>query len=327
MRRLAGMVSAGLLLGLCLAVQPQRAVQVCSGFLPENDMKIPIGIKGSGLTEAQYNEVMDRLEEIYAPIVKAKGGVLRINRMWEDSTVNSSAQRQGKYYILNMYGGLARHPAITQDGETLVACHEMMHHLGGAPKIEDMWATNEGQSDYAANLKCMRLMFSSPGTRDFTRMAAPDPVAQKACKQVYKEQQAAALCLRVATAGLSVTALFKAMHQETKDPTFETPDPAVVEETSDDHPGTQCRLDTYFQSALCTQPVSKGLSDSDPAKGTCTASQGYKVGLRPLCWYKPPTGESLQLLSRASVAPQLDESVSKSRTLSSLQGAGLWQGL
>jgi hypothetical protein len=253
--------------------------------------------------------------------------VLKINRLWEDATVNSSAQRQGKNYVLNMYGGLARHPAVTQDGETLVACHEMMHHLGGAPKIDGSWASNEGQADYAANLKCMRRMFSDAGTRGFSRMEVPDPVAQKACKQMYKDKQDAALCLRIATAGMSVSALFKALHHETVDPAYDTPDPAVVEEMDDSHPATQCRLDTYFQSALCTQPVSKQLSDSDPAKGTCTASQGYQLGLRPLCWYKPPQSESLQLLSRASVAPQLNESVSKSRTLSSLQSSGLWQGL
>ena len=319
MRRIAGMVCAGLLLSCFSVVEPQRPVQVCPGFLPENNLKIPVSPRSfGGLSEAQYNEVMDRLEDIYGPIVAAKGGVLKINRLWENPTVNSSAQRQGKYYILNMYGGLARHPSITQDGETLVACHEMMHHIGGAPKIEGMWATNEGQSDYAANLKCMRLMFSSSGTRGFTRMAAPDPVAQKACQRIYKDKGQAALCLRVATAGLSVTGLFKAMHEETVDPAFDTPDQAAVEETSDDHPATQCRLDTYFQSALCSQPVSKPLSDGDPAKGTCTRSQGYYVGLRPLCWYKPPQSEGLQLLSR---------SAEENRTLLKLQGASLWQGL
>ncbi|MBI5240301.1 MAG: hypothetical protein HY926_07490 [Elusimicrobia bacterium] len=326
MRRVLGFPCIALLCGL--AVFPSPTVRVCRGFLPENDMKIPVWMKGAGgLTEAQYNEVMDRLEGIYSPIVKSKGGVLRINRLWEDATVNSSAQRQGRYYVLNMYGGLARHQAITQDGETLVACHEMMHHLGGAPKIADDWASNEGQADYAADLKCMRLMFSSPGTRGFTRMATPDPVASQACKQTYKDKQEAALCLRIATAGMSVSELFKDLRKEPKDPSYDTPDPAVVEETDDDHPGTQCRLDTYFQGALCTQPVSKPLSDADPAKGACTASQGYRVGLRPLCWYKPTPAESLQLLSRAPIAPRLGESASRSRSLSDLQGSGLWQGL
>ncbi|HBL17765.1 MAG TPA: hypothetical protein DD417_13700, partial [Elusimicrobia bacterium] len=100
------MVCAGLLLSCFSTVEPQRPVQVCPGFLPENDLKIPVSPRSfGGLSEAQYNEVMDRLEEIYAPIVAAKGGVLKINRLWENPTVNSSAQRQGKYYILNMYGG------------------------------------------------------------------------------------------------------------------------------------------------------------------------------------------------------------------------------
>ncbi|MCX5794519.1 MAG: hypothetical protein NTY77_03370 [Elusimicrobia bacterium] len=295
-------------------------------------MKIPVGIRSvGGISQAQYNQVMDRLQAIYGPIVQAKGGVLQINRLWEDATVNSSAQRQGNKYILNMYGGLARHPSITQDGETLVACHELSHHLGGAPKSSGWfgsWASNEGQSDYAANLKCMRRMFSDAGSAQFTRMAAADPVAQKACKQAYKDSRQAALCLRVATAGLSVTGLFKAMHHETKDPAFDTPDPAVVAETNDDHPATQCRLDTYLRGALCTKSVSEALDDDDPIPGTCTLAQGFQVGLRPLCWYKPTPAEgAAQLLSRASVAPQLSEAVSKSPALSALQGAALWQGL
>ncbi|MDD5629749.1 MAG: hypothetical protein PHU21_11835 [Elusimicrobia bacterium] len=332
MRRLLVLVCAALLCGLFAAARPHRLVTVCPGFLPENDMKIPVGIKSvGGISQAQYNEVMDRLEAIYKPIVKAKGGVLVVNRMWEDATVNSSAQRQGNKYVLNMYGGLARHPAITQDGETLVACHEMAHHLGGAPKMSGWfgaWATIEGQSDYAANLKCMRLMFSDSGSAKFTRLAAADPVAQKACKQVYKDSKKAALCLRVATAGLSVTSLFKIMHNETQDAAFDTPDPAVVAETSEDHPATQCRLDTYLQSALCSKPVSEALDDEDPSPGACTAAQGYRVGLRPLCWYKPTPAEGGgQLFSRASVAPKLGEAVSRSPALSSLQGSSVWQGL
>ena len=329
MRRLFGLCCVALLCALFVAARPHRIVTVCPGFLPENDMRIPVGIKEvGGISQAQYNEVMDRLEAIYGPIVQAQGGVLQINRLWDNATVNSSAQRQGNRYILNMYGGLARHPAVTQDGETLVACHEMSHHLGGAPKEGGSWASNEGQADYAADLKCMRRMFSDPDSARFTRMEAADPVAQKACRQTYKDPREAALCLRIATAGLSVTALFKALHHEVKDPAFDTPDPSVVDATDDDHPATQCRLDTYFQSALCAEPVSEALADDDPTPGACTLAQGFQVGMRPLCWYKPTPAEAgEQLMSRAAVAPQLRQAVFRSPALSALQDAAVWQGL
>ncbi|MCX5788669.1 MAG: hypothetical protein NTX64_09240 [Elusimicrobia bacterium] len=300
---------------------------VCEGFLPQNSMKIPVGRQSGGITEAQYNAVMDRLEAIYAPIVAAQGGTLQINRLWGDPTVNSSAQRRDEIYILNMYGGLARHPAITQDGETLVACHEMSHHLGGAPKLVGWvggptWASNEGQADYAGTLKCMRRMFADPGTAGFTRMDAADPVAQKACS-VFKNAKDQAICLRSATAGLSVTALFKAIHNEEKDPRFDTPDPTVVYQMDDDHPHTQCRLDTYFQGALCTQPVSAPLDEENPAPGACTRSQSFTIGMRPLCWYKPPGTEPTDDL-RAAHGPV---SLSKSEAFSSLNSEGFWEGL
>jgi len=111
------------------------------------------------------------------------------------------------------------------------------------------------------------------------------------------------------------------------DPAFDTPDPNVVAETDDSHPATQCRLDTYLQGALCTKPVSEAFSDEDPAPGACTRSQGYAVGMRPLCWYKPPAGETPDLLSRADKAPQVRKALSQSPALSALQSGSLWQGL
>ena len=53
---------------------------------------------------------------------------------------------------------------ITVDGMALVACHEMGHHMGGAPKIDgwygSSWATNEGGADYYGTLKCARRFFA-----------------------------------------------------------------------------------------------------------------------------------------------------------------------
>ena len=332
-RRIIGFSCIALLCGLFVTARARRTV--CTGFLPPNSMRIPVGALRvgadgavGGLNEAQYNAVMDHLQKIYGPIVASLGGTLQINRLWTDPTVNSSAQREGTTYVLNMYGGLARHPAITQDGETLVACHEMSHHLGGAPKEKyyNSWATNEGQSDYAGVLKCLRLMFADGGSTQFTRATASDPVAEKAC-QVFKDPKDQTLCVRSAMAGMSVTALFKDLSHAAKDARFDTPNTAVVQQTNDEHPEMQCRLDTYFQGSLCTQPVSAKQSDTDPATGTCTFSQGYKVGMRPLCWYKPESGELVGLVSRPTAAAQVGAAISKSSGLSLLQSVAPWQGL
>lgn len=284
--------------GLALAVGVSQTAQsnhsLCEGFLPENNLRIPVGtFSDKGLNQADYNEVLDRVQKIYAPIVRSQGGTLKINRLWSNDTVNASAQQMGSTYVINMYGGLARHPAITQDGFLLVACHELGHHLGGAPKIGsgwfNSWASNEGQSDYFANLRCFRRIFSDAENIKWLR-ANRDSVSSYAlseCERVYSGQAEQAICIRSAMAGFSVTSLFRDLRSEDPVPRFETPDQREVRRTDDNHPATQCRLDSYFQGALCDKGTSGELSDSDPVSGTCTRQAGYLRGIRPLCWYRP----------------------------------------
>ena len=43
------------------------------GFLPENNLSIPVGISFSNVSEQQFNEVIDLIADIYRPIVKSYG--------------------------------------------------------------------------------------------------------------------------------------------------------------------------------------------------------------------------------------------------------------
>lgn len=277
---------------LAAAVRPASASD-CDGFLPPNDLKIPVdSVLAKGIIEAQFNEVLSAVEKIYKPMVAAQGKVLEIRRLWTDATVNASAQQIGNRYVLNMYGGLARHETITMDGMALVACHELGHHLGGAPKVSS-WASNEGQSDYYANMKCLKLVFADEASVFFTRMSAGDEVAEKGCEAMYSEPKDRAVCVRAAMAGKSVAYLFKALRNETVTPQYDTPSPVVVTSMMGVHPPTQCRMDTYLAGSLCTQPVSAPLSPTNPAVGTCTRSAGFQAGFRPLCWYKPANADEL----------------------------------
>lgn len=281
-----------------------KTQRLCDGFLPPNDLSIAIGSpEDKGITKEQFNAVMDQAEALYTPVIVARGGTLKLNRLWDNPTVNASAERRGSTYILNMYGGLARHETITQDGMALVVCHELGHHLGGAPKYGgNVWASNEGQSDYFANLKCLHRMFGGAAAQSFTRLTSDETTARAYCAKSYAAPADIDLCARASMAGMSVTTLFRVLRGETTIPRFDTPDPVVVKRTQDSHPGTQCRLDTYFSGSLCSRPVADPLDDKNPAAGTCTAAQGYAAGLRPLCWYKPGAGETPALLE-ASAPP------------------------
>ncbi|MFL5785090.1 MAG: hypothetical protein ACJ76H_10795 [Bacteriovoracaceae bacterium] len=272
------------------------------GILPENNFYIPVGKSFGGLSQAQFNSALDRVETIYAPIVASMGGNLVVERKWDDGTVNAYATQSGKTWKVSMFGGLARHETITEDGMSLVICHEIGHHIGGAPKIggsrtsggwwgggasASNWASNEGQADYFATLKCLRRTFLNDDNAAVVRtLSAPQSLIDACNKQNKTNKEDAAMCIRIGMAGKSVSNLFSVL-SHTPDTKFETPDTKVVTSTFDEHPQAQCRLDTYFNGGLCEVSFNEDVSQTDEVKGTCHPSLGHKIGTRPLCWFKP----------------------------------------
>ena len=167
-------------------------------YLPKNNYKIPVNnFQEGGITEAQFNAVITKVAKYYEPIVKAHGGVLKVNRLWKDGTVNASAERDGNTWIVNMYGGLARHRVVNEDGFTLVMCHETGHHLGGYPIISgDDWASNEGQSDYFATMKCFRRINEKANNVKRLSQAQVPAIVKEACSKQFKSADEIALCAR-----------------------------------------------------------------------------------------------------------------------------------
>lgn len=266
------------------------AKTLCSGFVPENNMYIPEGVMTlGGITEAQFNQVLDRIERLYKADVERMGDRLKINRLWSNGTVNASAQRQGNVQVLNMYGGLARHQATNIEGFALVVCHEYGHHNGGAPKISGFggaWATNEGGADYYATLKCLRRFFAEDDNAAILKDLDLDPVAVAGCEALFSDEKERLICLRTSLAGQSVANLFQDLRKETTMPNFGTPDKNVVNRMYDQHPETQCRLDTYFAGMLCVAKESDSVSNSDYKAGSCYAPRDV-AGVRPRCWFFP----------------------------------------
>lgn len=267
---------------------------------PKNDQWIPSFIEGQGVTKEEFLEVIDRVSKIYAPIIADLGGELVVKKLWDNATVNASANRLNNQYILNMYGGLARHRIMTKDGFAMVMCHELGHHLGGAPKIGTRWATNEGQSDYFAGLKCLRKVFATENSVAIVKeMESVDPVAEKECTESFKTDEEVAICIRSSMAGYVGAMLFKDLRKEQKSPKFDTPDTSKVEKTYHGHPATQCRMDTYFAGAICPADLSIDVSEKDPNVGVCARKFGATRGTRPLCWYSEENfqGAVLKLVS------------------------------
>lgn len=264
-----------------------------TGFAPKNNLNISKFDKNANtMTEEKFLAIIKRVSDVYAPIVESKGATLDMINNWDDGTVNAYAHRDGSVWHVSMFGGLARHKLTTEDGFMNVVCHELGHHIGGAPKYGGGadWAANEGQADYFGSLKCMRRVLEKDDNIAIVAGMTIDAEATKQCEAVYKNASEVALCQRIAMAGKSLGSLLGDLGGNSK-VNFNTPDKKIVKRTNDAHPAAQCRLDTYFNAGLCDKSVSDDVSETSPIPGTCIKKDGYKVGSRPLCWYKPGSAE------------------------------------
>ncbi len=260
---------------------------ITDGFLPPNSLKIgPSAFGATNVTEEKFNSVLNRIENFYRPVFAKRGARLVVQRSWSDGTVNAYADQSGTDWYIKMFGGMARHPAITADGFLLIACHEIGHHLGGAPKYPGRWASNEGQSDYFATLKCLREMFAPDDNVEIVRTLNVPAAVTRNCESSFGSAGEIAICSRSAMAGFAAAKVMQALGGS-PNIAFGTPDPRVVSATDDRHPAAQCRLDTYYGGAICPVAASEPLSNTNPNVGTCAVETGAKRGTRPLCWYRP----------------------------------------
>ena len=92
-----------------------------TGIVEENNLYIAVGEKNTnGLTEEDFNDIITKIENIYKPIIEAKGKRLQIARNWTDGTVNAYARQSGNTWHVAMFGGLARHETITRESWMVV---------------------------------------------------------------------------------------------------------------------------------------------------------------------------------------------------------------
>src|SRR5690606_37692278 len=129
------------------------------GFVKNNQRKIPVdSLHANDMTEKEFKATVKNFENFFAPIIEDEHNIeLILFNSWSSNTVNAYAEQSRGKWMVTIYGGLARHKAITQDGLTLVLCHELGHHLGGYPKKStNKWSSAEGQADYYSTAKCLR---------------------------------------------------------------------------------------------------------------------------------------------------------------------------
>lgn len=284
-------------------------------FMPNNFLEFQRNVGPANITQDQFSQSIQQLQQLYAPIVAQHGGVLQIVGNWNDNTVNAYASRVGATWYVQMYGGLARRPEITPDGFKLVICHELGHQLGGFPFYpgDNEWAADEGNSDYFTTLACARKLWKDdPANSGYDSQIST--FARQSCDAYWAQQPDRDLCYRTAAAGQSLANLL-AQLDTGRNPDYSTPDRSRVQQTNHNHARAQCRLDTYLMGALCNVQFSEtqipGLNapvgqdsiyaEAWAAYNSCHQASfwldvpGASDAFRPGCWFKNTLDNPSQL--------------------------------
>lgn len=242
-------------------------------FFPKNDLWIGEHTKSKSMTEQQFTQIIGEIETLFRPVVAAQGGKLRFLNAWSNGTVNAFANRENGEWQVYMFGGLARHDAVTPDALALIACHELGHHLGGRPTMKNNsdWASVEGQSDYFSTAKCLKKIWKGKANA----VAGEDPLARNECAKYWSKAEDQDLCVRIAMAGESAAEMGRQL-EGGRGPvaSISTPDKNRVTTVFEDHPAYQCRLDTYVRGAFCTE-----------SEDNLTVACAQPAQSRPACWY------------------------------------------
>lgn len=257
--------------------------QSYKSFIPVNSLF------ANDMTEQDFKGAIKHFEKFFGPQIEDEHNAeLIVFGSWASNTVNAYAEKSDKKVMVTIYGGLARHKAITKDGFMAVLCHELGHHFGGYPKKStNKWSSAEGQADYYASMKCLRRLWKNEDNAlAVSRLTVPQKVKDE-CAQTYPTAKEQALCQRMSLAGRSVALMIQDLDHDSIEPKFETPETSVVRAMNYMHPYAQCRLDTYFNGAICPIPEHQEFSDSEETEGSCHQKLGDTRGNRPRCWFLP----------------------------------------
>ncbi|RYZ67283.1 MAG: hypothetical protein EOP05_17930 [Proteobacteria bacterium] len=283
------MATAFIFVSLLASQQSQAELpSLCSHFAGPAKAGIPISQK-TGVTKAEFDGVAAKIDRLYREEFRSRGGTLKMRANWESNSIDARANEFGWFWLVSLYGGLARQPGMTRDAFALVACHEVGHHLGGAPNAILSPLTNEGQADYYATLKCARRFFADEDNLAALRKTGVERYLASECRKEFSIVAEQYVCMRSGMAALNLTRALQKINGDKKRISFQTPDtstPVLFSKAS--HPPAQCRLDTFLNGARCPVPVNEALSETSYWPGTCDRkNQPANTGSRPRCWFKP----------------------------------------
>ncbi len=247
---------------------------------------------------------------------------------WESDFANADAGRnlKDKTWYIGIGGGLMHLQGMTDEGLTLVTCHEIGHLFGGFPFVHEGFTglslplSAEGQADYFASQVCLRRIWQNrDNSQSRSGLIYRDHIEKGAvsrCDLAYQDKPSRDLCYKSIYAGMSFVLALVDPYEPPMNPSIETPDTTVADSTLGTHPPSQCRFDSFIAAALCptilsgspspqwsqdpesvwvTETVIPGYLQSQPG-GIDARAESLAVtcrdnffpqGARPLCWFNP----------------------------------------
>jgi len=237
------------------------------------------------IDQVDFEITLTRFKEFVQTNFPEFGRNFVLENKWEEDRVRAYATKDIEDNpVIVVYGGMARHPQMNTDGLYAILCHELGHFLGGSPQKTrgpqrlKTWSATEGQADYFATSKCLKILFKDE--------IAPPGIVDSELNQVCSN----ALCKRIGQASLVVAKVFAQVQWVSEVPSVLKHDSSVVGKTMEKHPSPQCRLDTMIAGLKCPVSESIPFSSVDPEQGACHRFQTdstLKANARPTCWYLP----------------------------------------
>ncbi len=203
----------------------------------------------AGIDHDTLQRILQRARDVYVPEVLEDGYRLTIQGFWGDERIDAAATKRRILWGVEIMGGLARHPEMTEDAVVVSLCHEIGHLIGGLPRaVNPSVMSSEAQSDYFATQSCFRRLTPDHGG---VPAGIPATVAH-ACERAFPAAADARVCQRAALGGLITAQVYHDVRGlPGPRPSFSTPDPLVVTRTiAHDYPSSQCRADTFLRGAL-----------------------------------------------------------------------------
>lgn len=259
----------------------------CFLFSPSNGLQ-------AAISEERFDQLIDDLISEFSTDISEKGGVLKVDRKWTSQLQTEKAIRNKHQYIIEVHGGLARHPDITEDGFLLILCHELGHLIGSYPYFKEPHLSvlsNEGQADYFATNICLKRLWKNDQTTSSLSVSGALPLSEfnqwfdKECQQNFaQDPQEKKMCPRLMQASLNASIVLGKVTAQMLGKPYVAPevgliDKRVVADIRDRHSNPQCRLETFIRGILKQPRPACWYTEKKEEKALLYAVGAEQVGL------------------------------------------------